>query len=226
MSLYGDRGNLIVLAQRATELGLEVNVQDCVPGEPIDPDTNLILLGGGQDHDQGKILSDLLARQNEIKDLILGGAIFLGVCGGYQLLGDYYEDAAGNYLDGLKIVNIITKKAKSNQKRIIGNVKAISPEFGLLLGFENHGGRTYLGTDLKPMAKVLQGGGNNAEDGTEGVSQSYGKGFILGTYFHSFLAKNSQVADYLIGRSLSLNLQLMRDPIESLNIKQNSFLKY
>ncbi len=228
MSLYGDRGNIIVLVQRAQEAGIELDVQDCVAGERIEPSTKLIMLGGGQDHDQEKILNDLLSRENEIKDLIANGAIFLGICGGYQLLGEYYESAVGSYLNGLKILNLQTNKGGNSEKRIIGNVIAESPIFGKLIGFENHGGRTFLGEGLQPLAQILQGGGNNGSDKTEGVLASFGKGKVLGTYFHGFLAKNPQVADYLIQSiaSKSENYFANNDPLESLNHNRSLKLKY
>lgn len=227
MSLYGDRGNVMVLSHMAKELGLAFELQDCFPGERIEASPDIVLLGGGQDADQEKVVKDLLTKRPEISDAILNGAIFLGVCGGYQLLGEYYEDAAGNYLEGLKLLNLHTKKANLKEKRIIGNLKAQSKELGWLLGFENHGGRTFLGDGLKPLAKVVQGGGNNAQDKTEGVISSYGAGLIIGTYLHGFLPKNTQVAKFLINRAcgLSENINSL-DPIESTNREVLSKLKY
>ena len=68
-----------------------------------------------------------------------------------------------------------------------------------LVGFENHGGRTYLGPDAQPLAKVRSGHGNNGRDGTEGVR--YRNAF--GTYLHgSLLPKNPAFADMLIALAL------------------------
>ncbi|MDJ0626122.1 MAG: hypothetical protein QNJ31_07135 [Candidatus Caenarcaniphilales bacterium] len=228
MSLYGDRGNVQVLDFAARQFGLNSFVHDCSVGERIPQNTNIILLGGGQDNDQEHILKDLLSKRNELIDLISNGAIFLGVCGGYQLLGEYYESAVGNYLEGLKVLNLHTKKPKSSEKRIIGNLIAKSEKFGVLCGFENHAGRTYLSADLNPLAKVVQGAGNNGSDRTEGVFQSFGKGLIIGTYFHSFLQKNIKVADHLIHKSLNLNNKSMvREFIlEDLNQSNSLKLKY
>lgn len=229
MSLYGDRGNIITLLFRAKQIGVELELQDCFPNQPIDKNTKLILLGGGQDHDQEKIFKDLLARKNEIKDLISHGTIFLGICGGYQLLGKSYEAADGQVLEGLDLLDLTTRKAKAASKRIIGNVRVYSEVFGDLLGFENHGGRTYLGEGLKPLGKVLRGGGNNGEDGLEGVFQNYGKGLILGTYFHGFIPKNIQVADYLIQKITgnSYTQALIQDSvIENLNTLNGINLAY
>jgi CobQ-like glutamine amidotransferase family enzyme len=226
MSLYGDRGNIVVLSQKAVSQGLEVEVQNCSVGQSIQASVNVVFLGGGQDHDQEKIVKDLLPRKNQIKDLISEGTLFIGVCGGYQLLGEYYEDAAGNYLEGLNVLNFQTKKAKNNEKRIIGNVKALSKDFGELVGFENHGGRTFLSSGLNPLATVLEGGGNNAEDKTEGVFERLEKGYILGTYLHGFLPKNPQVADVLLNLLFAEKADLINDSMESLN-KQNALnLRY
>jgi CobQ-like glutamine amidotransferase family enzyme len=153
----------------------------------------------------------------------------LGICGGYQLLGKSYEAADGQVLEGLDLLDLTTRKAKAASKRIIGNVRVYSEVFGDLLGFENHGGRTYLGEGLKPLGKVLRGGGNNGEDGLEGVFQNYGKGLILGTYFHGFIPKNIQVADYLIQKITgnSYTQALIQDSvIENLNTLNGINLAY
>lgn len=225
MSLYGDRGNILTLLYWAKQFDIKAFVQNCQLGERIEQDTNLIMLGGGQDQDQEKVLKDLLARRNEISDLIEKGTIFLGICGGYQLLGEYYEAANNNYLDGLKLLNLYTKKAKKDEKRIIGNVKANSELFGLLNGFENHGGRTFFASpDLKPLANVLEGGGNNGQDGTEGVFVNFGKGLIIGTYFHGFLPKNYKVAQFLL--NVYQKGQNTENIFENINKKVISSLKY
>jgi lipid II isoglutaminyl synthase (glutamine-hydrolysing) len=221
MSLYGDRGNIVSLLFRAKKLGLEVALQDCSLGEVIDKDTKFIMLGGGQDHDQLKVVEDLLKRRNEIADLVSGGAIILGVCGGYQLLGEFYEDAAGNSLKGLELLNFYTKRAKNGEKRIIGNVIAKSNLFGLLVGFENHGGRTFLPPSLNPLAQIVQGGGNNAKDKTEGVFQKFEKGLIIGTYFHSFLPKNPKVIDFILEElsDISSSSKAFDNVLENINHK-------
>lgn len=224
MSLYGDRGNIMVLSFLAEQIGIDFNLQDCYPGEKIDPYSNIIFLGGGQDNDQEKIVSDLLERKNQIVDLISSGCIFIGVCGGFQLLGKSYESASGHTLEGLNILDFHTVNAKKGERRIIGNVVAYSEQFGSLVGFENHGGRTFL-NGQKPLAKVIQGGGNNSEDASEGLFQEFGKGFILGTYLHGFLQKNPNVAKWLI-KSVCGYDYFLPDPIETLNLKTNMSLSY
>ncbi|MDX1919559.1 MAG: hypothetical protein SFU25_02360 [Candidatus Caenarcaniphilales bacterium] len=224
MSLYGDRGNIVVLSFLAEQIGIDLSLQDCYPGERIEPHSNIIFLGGGQDNDQEKIVNDILQRKNEIADLIANGCIFIGVCGGYQLLGTSYESASGHTLKGLDILDFYTLNSKKGEKRIIGNVVAFSEQFGSLVGFENHGGRTFL-KGQTPLAKVIQGGGNNANDTTEGLFQQYGNGHILGTYLHGFLQKNPNVAKWLIKSTCGYDY-FLPDPIETLNLKTNMSLSY
>ncbi len=226
MSLYGDRGNITVLAYKAKLAGIEVVVQNCSIGEKIDPKAQIILLGGGQDNDQEIIKSDLLKRKNELSDLIGNGSTFLGICGGFQLLGKSYQTADGKEIEGLNFLNMQTINAKPHEKRIIGNAIAESPLFGKLIGYENHGGRTFLPPELKPLGKIVQGGGNNGQDKTEGILTELDKGLILGTYFHGFLAKNPQVANYLLKRFFpSLKMPAL-SLLESMNQINNLQLNY
>jgi CobQ-like glutamine amidotransferase family enzyme len=219
MSLYGDRGNIVILQKRAQELfNLRLKVQNCAPGQDIDSDSKLIMLGGGQDYDQSKIMSDLLARKDQIQSLIKNGAFYLGICGGYQLAGQFYQTAAGRKLPGLHLLDFYTLTAPAGQKRIIGNIQAFSQPLGLLRGFENHGGRTFLGSGLKPLAQIKQGGGNNGQDQTEGVLNSCGQGWIMGTYLHGFLPKNPKVADFIIETISGQKPSILADNVlENLN---------
>jgi CobQ-like glutamine amidotransferase family enzyme len=126
--------------------------------------------------------------------------VVLAVCGGYQLLGEYYVTAGGKKLPGLGLVDLHTVPGA---RRNIGNIVIETSDLGLtpptLVGFENHSGKTYLGPGLQPLGRVLRGAGNNGEDGYEGVAS----GNIFGTYLHgSLLPKNPHFADLLIERAL------------------------
>ncbi len=225
MSLYGDRGNIITLKYRAEQRNIKIEIQSCLIGEKIEQNTNFIMLGGGQDADQEKILKDLHSRKLEIQDFILNGAVFLGICGGYQLLGAYYE-TVNQKLEGLNLLNFFTERAKKNEKRIIGNVIAYNENFGELYGFENHGGRTFLqNNNLQALGKIISGGGNNASDLTEGVYSEQGAGLIIGTYLHSFLPKNYKVADHIITKALKINDLDLKEIDNNLEIKNRNFLK-
>jgi len=193
MNIYGDRGNILTLTKRAEWRGIPVTV-DAIGRGPA-PDLSgidLIFWGGGQDRDQELVFKDAAEHKvDAIRRAIDGGAVVLAVCGGYQLLGEYYVTADGKQLPGL------------GSRRNIGNIVIETSGLGLepatLVGFENHSGKTYLGTGLQPLGRVLRGAGNNGEDGYEGVV----RGNVFGTYLHgSLLPKNPHFADLLIERAL------------------------
>jgi CobQ-like glutamine amidotransferase family enzyme len=202
MNIYGDRGNILTLQKRAQWRGIPVEIHSIGRGPAPDlSDIDLIFWGGGQDRDQELVFKDAAAHKVEaIRGAIAGGAVVLAVCGGFQLLGEYYVTADGHKLSGLGLVDLHTVPGP---KRNIGNIVIETSELGLqpptLVGFENHSGKTYLGKGLKPLGRVLSGGGgNNAEDGTEGVVT----GNVFGTYLHgSLLPKNPHFADLLIERA-------------------------
>ena len=204
MNIYGDRGNILTLLKRAEWHGLEPNLIELgrgpAPSEMDDVD--IFFFGGGQDREQALIYDDLREFKQEPLQRAVeqNGAQVLAVCGGYQLLGHYYQTADGQKFDGIGMIDVTTQAGK---KRFIGDV-VVRTEIDTLtptslVGFENHSGRTFLGSQSRPLGKVMVGHGNNGSDGTEGAVQ----GNITGTYLHgSLLPKNPHLADYLIGRAL------------------------
>src|SRR5712691_9315626 len=197
MNIYGDRGNVIALAQRARWRGLEVQIRPYSVGEWTDPDwPDVWFFGGGQDQGQDIVGADLAARNGAaLKRAVERGAAIFSVCGGYQLLGHEYVPEDAPAIAGLGILDVTTRAGK---KRFVGNLLADSPD-GQLIGFENHSGRTYLGDRAKPLGTVVVGNGNNGEDKTEGAVQ----GKIVGTYSHgSCLPKNPWLADRLLAWAL------------------------
>jgi len=203
MNIYGDRGNILSLQKRTQWRGIQVEIRAIGRGPaPNLSDIDLIFWGGGQDRDQELVFTDAAAHKVEaIREAIAGGAVVLAVCGGYQLLGEYYVTADGKKLPGLSLVELHTVPGP---KRNIGNIVIETSGLGLqpqtLVGFENHSGKTYLGPGLTPLGRVLHGAGNNGEDGTEGVAA----GNVFGTYLHgSLLPKNPHFADLLIERALN-----------------------
>jgi CobQ-like glutamine amidotransferase family enzyme len=203
MNIYADRGNIAVLERRCAWRGIGFSLSTAGPGEGIDPESHeLLYIGGGQDRDQALVAQDLVDTKREaIEAALARRAAMLAVCGGYQLLGHSYELAAGVSLPGLGIVDLRTVREPG--KRLIGNV-LIETDLGdgaqRLAGFENHGGRTYLGPDETPLGRVVSGFGNNGKDGREGVR----RGRLLGTYLHGpLLPKNAALADLLIQWALS-----------------------
>ncbi len=202
MNIYGDRGNILTLVKRAEWHGLEARVVELGRGEaqPME-DVDVFFFGGGQDREQALIYDDLRQFKREsLQASLAQGAQMLAVCGGYQLLGHYYQTADGQRYDGIGVIDVITE---AGRKRFIGDVVVQAEIDGLtpstLVGFENHSGRTFLGPEAQPLGKVLRGKGNNGSDHREGCIQ----GNVIGTYMHgSLLPKNPHLADHLIARAL------------------------
>jgi CobQ-like glutamine amidotransferase family enzyme len=197
MNIYADRGNITFLRKRCEWRGIEFEYAGCSIGEEFNPGAHdLLYIGGGQDRDQKVVASDLVqSKQELVREFIDGGNTLLAVCGGYQLLGRYYELGA-EQIEGLGLVDLHT--VRSDGRRLIGPV-AIKTTLGgierTLAGFENHGGRTWLGPGVEPLGKVESGHGNNGEDGYEGVLDEN----VIGTYLHGpLLPKNAWLADHLI----------------------------
>jgi len=217
LNLYGDRGNLIALCRRAQWHGIETAVIPVGPGENINfAGCDLLFMGGGQDSDQKRVAADLKLRRGEMCRAIEEGMVIFAVCGSYQLMGSYYTTASGERLGGLEILDLYSEAGK---KRLIGNAVIESDLWEpprTLVGFENHGGRTFLGPDLKPLGRVLQGYGNNGRDRTEGAVYKN----VIGTYLHgSLLPKNPWLTDYLLKktlayRGLACKLQDLDDSLE------------
>jgi CobQ-like glutamine amidotransferase family enzyme len=202
MNIYADRGNLLMLERRCQWRGLGFELLSVSLGEPLDPDgADIYYIGGGQDRDQTLCAYDLAEhKRDDLHAAARRGAVILAVCGGYQLLGHSYE-LGDETLPGVGLVDLRT--VRSDDPRLIGNV-AIEVELEgtshVLAGFENHGGRTFLGT-AEPLGRVLKGHGNNGGDGHEGVRASN----VIGTYLHGpLLPKNAWFADWLIQTALSL----------------------
>jgi len=202
MNIYADRGNLLMLECRCRWRGIGFALTASGVGDKLDPDAaDLYYVGGGQDRDQRLCALDLAARKRDaLRAVAARGGVILAVCGGYQLLGHSYQ-LADETLPGAELVDLRTVRAPG--PRLIGNaaieVELEPGERRVIAGFENHGGRTYLGPASKPLGCVLSGHGNNGEDGYEGVRE----GNVIGTYLHGpLLPKNAWFADWLISAAL------------------------
>ena len=202
MNIYGDMGNVRTLVRRSQWRGVDVEVTPIGFGTFDLTACDLLFIGGGQDRDQTRVFADFADhKRTSLERAINDGVALLAVCGGYQLLGHSYVDAAGNRLEGLGLLDLVST---SGRDRWIGNVLVESDDsLGLepstLVGFENHGGRTELGTGLRPLGRVVVGGGNNGRDGGEGAVS----GNVVGTYLHgSLLPKNPALADWLLDIAL------------------------
>jgi CobQ-like glutamine amidotransferase family enzyme len=218
MNIYADRGNLLMLERRCAWRGIGFRVDAAGIGDEIDPDAHdLFYLGGGQDRDQRLCALDLVStKRDALHAAAARGAIVLGVCGGYQLLGHRYELGA-NEIPGLGLVDVETIRS-ADGSRLIGNVAIevrLDGEDGparVLAGFENHGGRTHLGGGEQPLGRVLKGHGNSGSSGVEGVR----RGSVIGTYLHGpLLPKNAWFADWLIRQATGLDeLEPLDDALE------------
>src|SRR5262245_17161462 len=202
MNIYADRGNLLMLERRCNWRGIGFTVEASGLGEELDGDAHdLFYLGGGQDRDQRLCAEDLLARKREgLVRAAERGAVVLGICGGYQLLGRSYT-LDDEEIEGVGLLDVRTVRGKG--ERLIGNVAIETQLDGsrVLAGFENHGGRTSLGAEAKPLGRVLRGRGNDGRSGFEGARA----GNTLGTYLHGpLLPKNAWFADWLIAQALGL----------------------
>src|ERR671910_2621361 len=159
MNLYGDRGNVIAIKKRAEWRGIPVEVVDVGLEETIKPtpSADLFLFGGGQDREQALLAEDLSGTKGaDLRAIVDDGGVVLGVCGGYQLMGHSYETTEGEKLPGVGVFDMHTEPRKADEERMIGNVlvRVRAPETGEsreIVGFENHGGRTYLGEGLEPL---------------------------------------------------------------------------
>jgi len=213
MNIYADRGNIAVLRARCEWRGLGFELAGSSLREPLDPSAHdLFYMGGGQDRDQVAVARDMVeTKRDALHAAADDGAVLLAVCGGYQLLGSAYE-LGEEELPGVGLVDLRT--IRESGPRLIGNC-AIEADLGtgprVIAGFENHGGRTYLGDGERPLGRVLRGHGNNGRDRTEGVH----KGNVIGTYLHGpLLPKNVWLADRLTELALGVELEPLDDELE------------
>ncbi len=201
LNLYGDRGNVICMVKRLEWRGIEASVTKLPIGDSRSlAGFDLVFIGGGQDFEQQVLLSDLhRGKDREIKAAVEDGVTFLTICGGYQMLGSYYETFDGKRCDFIGALDLYTK---GSAKRMIGNYKfQCSPSAGgsTVVGFENHSGKTWLGSGLEPLGRVLSGYGNNGEDGSEGAHYKN----VFGTYSHGpLLPKNPEFCDLILKTAL------------------------
>ena len=216
MNLYGDRGNVLALAQRARWRHIPTTMMryeagQAIPWERVD----MVFMGGGEDSHQSRIADDFLQLDKELTPRLADGLPMLAICGAYQLLGQYYKTALGEQLPGLGFLDVWTEPG---QGRAIGDVvteTTLPIQPATLVGFENHGGRTYLGSSAKPLGRVRLGRGNNGSDGSEGALQAR----VVGTYLHgSLLPKNPHLADLLL--SWALERQGLNQSLEPLAIDE------
>lgn len=199
LNVYGDIGNILILKYRAEQRGIKVNIINSSLNDKLDIDNlDIIFFGGGQDFEQSIVSTDLMSvKKDDLSKYIEDGKVLLAICGGYQLLGNYYIAPNGERIEGLGILDIYTE---GGDTRFIGNTIIYNEDFNeTYVGFENHSGRTYI-NGLKPLGKCIEGYGNNGSTKEEGCI--YKNTFC--SYFHgSLLSKNPELADRFIKLALS-----------------------
>lgn len=213
LNMYGDRGNIITLKQRCAWRGITLRHIALDLNEPLRPDDfDMLFIGGGQDKEQDEVARDLHeVKASALRDAVESDMPVLGVCGGYQLLAKFYRPAEGPELEGVGILDAWTIHKGKTVARCIGNL-ALMWNQQTLVGFENHGGRTYLGANAKPLGRVLYGHGNNSEDHQEGCVYRN----TYGTYMHgSLLPKNPNFADHLLRLALTRRYGAAADALMS-----------
>jgi CobQ-like glutamine amidotransferase family enzyme len=219
MSTYGDRGNITVLQKRSEWRDIDITILPITAGTTPQKLLTIDLLfgGGAQDREQEIVMRDLMKKRDGIHKMIDHNIPSLFVCGSPQLMGKFYEPSIGKRIEGLGIFDMESVHPGPDEPRLIGNIVAkvnwenlgaeiseINNQESVIVGFENHGGRTRLGKNAKPFATVLKGFGNNGEDSTEGVVYKN----AIGCYFHGpLLPKNPVIADFLISKALEVKYE-------------------
>ena len=199
LNIYADRGNIAVFRRRLEWRGLSLAVAEVGLGDLIPADCHLYYLGGGQDRDQMLVAENLADKADPLRAAADNGAVVLGVCGGYQLLGHGYIAADGQRMPGIGLLDLETVAGST---RLIGDVVldvTLDGTANTVVGYENHAGRTHLGGGCTPLGHLRRGHGNNGADGAEGAVA----GRTVGTYLHGpLLPKNPWLADTLLGWAL------------------------
>lgn len=222
LNLYGDKGNIECMRRRLLWRGIEPEVVSytCEDRGFDLSDVDIVFIGGGSDREQKIVCGKLLEHKNKLKEYVENNGVLVAVCGGYQLLGKYYK-LADETIEGLDILDIYTEQGK---KRLIGNIVLETDFFGeKVVGFENHGGRTYIGGHT-PLGRVIYGFGNDEKAGVEGVVYKN----VVATYLHGpLLPKNPALCDYILTNAIKrqnpgfTGLTPLNDTLES---KANEYI--
>lgn len=212
MNIYGDTGNRIVLEKRLEWRGIDHKTTLVGVGQSIPADADIIIGGGGQDAGQSLVEDDLRKKAPALRAMAEDGVVMLMICGMYQLFGEAFVTKDDITIKGIGVLPLYTQ---AGEERLIGNI-VIESEYGNLVGYENHSGKTYLHNGCVPLGKVIKGAGNNGEDGTEGARMHN----VFGSYCHGpLLSKNPVFSDALLSRAADrkgLSLSPLDDKLEKL----------
>lgn len=196
MNIYGDWGNVLTIIRRLEWQGYSPVLHEYNEGDTFPETVDIVIGGGGQDSGQVAIQDDLLKISKKLHKLAEDDTPMLVICGLYQLFGKFFKTLDGTVIQGIGLLDIETH---GGVERMIGNIVTKSPEFGEIIGYENHSGQTFLGKGTEPLGVVQKGAGNNGQDTSEGVRSRN----IIGSYLHgSLLPKNPAIADFLVERAV------------------------
>lgn len=196
MNIYGDWGNVLTIQRRLEWHGYTPEIISYNQGDVFPEDADIIIGGGGQDSGQDKVQADLLKISDRLHALAADGVPMLVICGLYQLFGKFFKTKDDHMIEGIGLLDVETH---GGPERLIGNIVTNSEQFGQIIGYENHSGLTYLGSDVRPLGKVERGAGNNGQDESEGARMHN----VIGSYLHgSLLPKNPSLADWLIEKAV------------------------
>lgn len=199
LNTYGDNGNLLLLNYYAKKLDISIETEIISVYQDFDEEKyDFVFFGGGQDYEQKIVSNDIKDKKDALTRYIENDGVMLAICGGFQLLGQYYIGANGEKIEGISALPHYT--LSQDNHRFIGDIEIYNEEFNeTYYGFENHNGMTFLGKGEKPLGTVVSGYGNNGQDKTEGVIYKN----VIGSYFHGpLLAKNKQLALRLINMAM------------------------
>ena len=199
LNTYGDNGNLLILNYYAKQLGIDFEIEiTSIHDDFNEKDYDFIFFGGGQDFEQVIVSKDIQSKKEALTSYIENDGVMLAICGGFQLLGDYYIGANGEKIYGIHALPHYTLSQDNN--RFIGDIEIYNPEFDeTYYGFENHNGMTFLGDGEKPLGIDKVGHGNNDKDDSEGVIYKN----VIGSYFHGpLLARNKNLALRIINMAM------------------------
>ena len=213
LNLYGDRGNIIAMQKRCLWRGIDAEIKEFQLNDTIDFSLlDIVFLGGGSDREQLLVCDRLKQIKNDINNYVDDNGVVVAICGGYQLLGHYYK-LAQETITGLSVLDLYTE---AGNKRLIGNVVIESQITGQpikIVGFENHGGRTFI-NQHNPLGVVKHGYGNNGEDNQEGVLHKN----VIGTYLHGPLfPKNPALTDYVLTKALERKYKNSFTPLQPID---------
>lgn len=219
LGTYGDTGNAVVLAERARRRGIAADIIHIGIDDVVPDSLDIYTMGGGEDIAQ-EIAASKLRNDSGLVRALNAGRPLLAICASLQVLGHWYEDARGQQVSGLGLLDVTTRPQGARSIGELVAEPALDGLTDLLTGFENHGGGTTLGPDARPLGRVRYGNGNTTLDAEGATQEGAVQGSIIATYMHGpVLARNPQLADLLLARAMGVELGVLA-PVEIPGVEQ------